>query len=45
MCWVHNGNNTKSVAQVNELVNDVILAEGFNAEDLRGDGPNGKFSA
>jgi hypothetical protein len=34
MHWVHNGNNTKSVAQVNELINDVILAEGFNAEDL-----------
>jgi hypothetical protein len=45
MHWVHNGNNTKSVAQVNELINDIILAEGFNAEDLWGDGPNGKFSA
>jgi hypothetical protein len=44
MHWVHNGNNTKTVSQINELVNDVLLWEGFNAEDLWGDGPSGKFS-
>lgn len=43
MRWVNNDNNTKSVAQIDELVNDIILAEGFNIEDLRS-GPNGKFS-
>ncbi|KAH9954823.1 hypothetical protein BGW80DRAFT_390490, partial [Lactifluus volemus] len=44
MQWVHNGSDSKSAAQIDDLVNKVILAEGFNPQDLRGDAANGRFS-
>jgi hypothetical protein len=36
MSWFYDGSNVKSNAGVDKLVNDVILAEDWNREDLRG---------
>jgi hypothetical protein len=35
MSWFYNSSSTKSLADLDRLVNDVILAEDFNREDLR----------
>ncbi len=34
MKWVNNGNTQKSEAEVDKLVNDVLLSSHFNQEDL-----------
>ncbi|KAK0487167.1 hypothetical protein IW261DRAFT_1558153 [Armillaria novae-zelandiae] len=36
MSWVNNGHNQKSEAEVDKLVNDVILSSHFNQDDLTG---------
>ncbi len=36
MCWVGSGSNQKSIAEVNLLVHDVLLAEDFKLSDLKG---------
>lgn len=35
MTWFYNSSNTKSIKELNLLVNDVILAPDFKSEDLR----------
>ena len=35
MSWFYNSSSTKSLADLDRLVNDVILAEDFNQDDLR----------
>lgn len=34
--WYYNGSNTKSISDLNKLVNDILLAEDFNQEHLKG---------
>ena len=36
MSWFYSGSNTKSVEELDKLVNEVILAEDFNSSDLKG---------
>ena len=36
MSWFYSGSNTKSVKELDKLVNKVILAEDFNSSDLKG---------
>jgi hypothetical protein len=36
MNWFHSGSNQKSLAELDRLVNDVILAPDFKADDLHG---------
>ena len=35
MSWFYNGSNAKSIGDLQSLVNDVILAEGFDPDDLK----------
>jgi hypothetical protein len=36
MSWFYSGSNMKSVAELDRLVNEVLLKEDFNARDLKG---------
>lgn len=36
MKWFYNGSNLKSLSDLDQLVNEVILADDFKAQDLRG---------
>ena len=36
MSWYYNGSNTKSISDLNKLVNDILLAEDFDQEHLKG---------
>ena len=34
--WYYNGSNTKSISDLNKLVNDILLSEDFSQEHLKG---------
>lgn len=36
MSWYYNGSTTKSINDLNKLVNDILLAEDFDQEHLKG---------
>ena len=36
MSWYYNGSNTKSISNLNKLVNEILLAEDFSQEHLKG---------
>ena len=36
MSWYYNGSSTKSISDINKLVNDILLAEDFDQEHLKG---------